>query len=184
MKRPEALLSFSLPGLGQLAQKRHLASLFFFFTFAVVVAVAKNGWLVPLVCLLAGADTLRFPPASFESPKLRGSYGAVGGLGFLCWFSLSVSYFLPVRLQSTLNADVDRMRTDYFACRRVGAESDAAALVCLESGPSGRLSDPWGSPYERSLSDGIFLIRSRGPDRQPGTSDDLVYRSFLKGGQE
>ncbi|MBY0369386.1 type II secretion system protein GspG [bacterium] len=180
MKRPDALLSFSLPGLGQLAQKRPAAALAFFFAFAILLSIARQFWMVPLLCVAAGLETLRFPLAQFPDKNLRRAYGFVAGLGFLSWMSLSASYFLPLRTQSSLAQDVERLREDYFNCRRIGAQSDAAALYCLKSGPSAGLVDPWGHSYELSLSDGFFLIRSLGPDGQSGTADDSLYRTFLK----
>ena len=33
--------------------------------------------------------------------------------------------------------------------------------------------DPWGSPYEYTINGSEFVLKSIGPDRQPGTPDDI-----------
>lgn len=34
--------------------------------------------------------------------------------------------------------------------------------------------DPWGSPYEYAVEGSKFTISSPGPDKQPGTADDIT----------
>ena len=178
MKRPEALLSFALPGLGQLAQKRFFVSGFFFFLFAALIAWSRYAWLLPMLALIAGAETLRVPSMPVSDVKLRRAYGAVGALGLLCWVVYAVSALSPLGAQARLQHDVETIRREYLACKRSGLQSDNAVWVCLDS-RMGDEVDPGGTSYELSVAEGYFVIRSNGPDKVAGTADDLFFRTFL-----
>ena len=51
--------------------------------------------------------------------------------------------------------------------------SPARLKAAGELSPGSKLTDPWGSPYRvECRSDGVHVF-SAGPDREPGTADDI-----------
>lgn len=183
MKKAPALLSFFLPGLGQLAQKRYVWAVGFFLPFAIVTALRVSPWLVPLIAIASGLETLRFPNLGQITDKnLRYAYGAVGGIGFLAWFSLVASIVLPFGRNVHVNRDVEYIRFAFKSCYSPHASNNEVVLACIRNGKSSTLTDPWGTPYYFDFADGTFEIRSLGRDKQMRTEDDLVYRSPVKAG--
>lgn len=90
-----ALLSFFLPGLGQLSQKRYVGAMGFFGVFVWATTARYPFVTVPLLAVIAALETLRFPQLGRNmTPGLRIAYGMMGGLGFLCWFGLVSSFVL------------------------------------------------------------------------------------------
>ncbi len=183
MKKAPALLSFFLPGLGQLAQQRYLWAVGFFLPFAIATALRLSVWVIPVIALAAGLETLRFPNRGVISDKrLRYAYGAVGGIGFLAWFSLVAFVALPFGRNAHLNRDVEYIRSAFKSCYSPHASSTDVVLACVRNGKASRLTDPWGTAYQLGFSEGIFEIRSLGKDKQARTEDDLVYRMPMKAG--
>lgn len=155
-----AILSFALPGLGQLAQKRIGVGLGFFGAF--LAALSFGWWAVPLVALLSGGETLRFSSA----PQTFGAaYGVVGGVGLLAWVTALFLQLLPLGMG--MNQDAERIIKEVMQC--VSVES------CALSEATQRLQDPWGRPYEVLARGEHFEVRSSGPDGQSGTPDDAVF---------
>jgi type II secretory pathway pseudopilin PulG len=59
-----------------------------------------------------------------------------------------------------------------------GSSSDCPTLQQLESSKllaaGSNTQDPWGTPYELSCETGDIDVRTAGPDRERGTSDDMA----------
>lgn len=157
---PAAVLSFALPGLGQLAQKRLAFSFAFFGAF--VAALSYGWWAVPLVALVSGLEALRMP----RSTQTFGpAYGVVGGVALVAWVS---AFFLPLLpLKMAMNEDVERIMKEVMRC--VSVEK------CPLTEPTRNLRDPWGRPYGVSPRGEHFEVRSSGPDGVSGTVDDAVF---------
>lgn len=179
-KNLAAYLSFFLPGLGQLSQKRYAYAIAFFLTFIGSTIFSRVWWVTPLIALLSGIETFRFPDAQLPADrKLKASYSIVASIGFLAWFSYFGNTFFPLAKQMTANDDVQAIRTGFRQC--LGAEPTAQkASACLISA-AGSKTDPWGTVYAVGLGDGVLEIRSAGPDRRMGTDDDLFYQSHATG---
>jgi hypothetical protein len=92
-----AVLSFSLPGLGQLSQKRYLAAVAFFSVFTLTSTGVYSLWALPLTAFLSALETLRWEKPRVLGKGLRIAYGVVGALGLFWWFGLLSSLFLPAR---------------------------------------------------------------------------------------
>jgi hypothetical protein len=155
-----ALLSFALPGLGQLAQKRLASGLAFFAAF--VAAISFGWWMVPIVALLSGLDTLRVPR---DSQALGPAYGVVGGVALLAWVTAFFLELLP--LGRAVNEDVERIAKELTQCTSLES--------CVLSEPAQKLRDSWGRPYQVFPRGAHFEIRSLGPDGEAKTADDSVF---------
>jgi hypothetical protein len=179
--RAPALLSFSLPGLGQLSQQRYPWAVGFFAAFVFSIAVLGAWWTIPFLALLAGLETMRSPrTGGFTDRPRQMAYGIVGALGLICWFGYTSSYLLPGALQAQLNDQVDTVRAAFRRCRAFHAADGNAVLKCLKADSASGAVDPWGRPYDFVYSQGVFEMRSGGPDKSMGTGDDLVYSLFQR----
>ncbi len=177
-KNLAAYLSFFLPGLGQLSQRRFAYAIAFFLTFISSTLLSQVWWLTPFIALLSGIETFRFPGAQMPGDRrLKISYSIVASIGFLAWFTYLGNTFFPLAKQMTANEDVQAIRIGFRQC--VGADrTPQKAAACLHSGGGRR--DPWGSEYALGWGEGVLEIHSAGPDRQMGTDDDLFYRNHEK----
>lgn len=179
--RAPALLSFSLPGLGQLSQQRYPWAVGFFAAFVFGIAFFGAWWAIPLLAVIAGLETMRSPRTGGLKDRGRQvAYGVVGALGLLCWFGYVSTYFLPIGLQVQLNDQVDTARAVFRRCRAAHLSDDAAAIRCLKADSASEVQDPWGGRYDFFYTRGVFDMRSSGPDKTVGTADDLVYSLFQR----
>lgn len=90
-----ALLSFFLPGLGQLWQRRFVWACGFFFAF-VALSTGRLYWVcIPALALASGFETLRVPsPVLIRTRAQNWGYAFLGALGFLCWIGILSSWIL------------------------------------------------------------------------------------------
>jgi hypothetical protein len=175
------MLSFCLPGLGQLSQGRVPWAVGFFAVFVFVIAFLGFWWLIPLLAMGAGLETMRSPrTGGLEDRPRQVAYSAVGALGLLCWFGYVSTYFMPIGLQVQLNNQIDDIRAVFRRCVAARPAQESDALTCLKADSATDVADPWGSPYRFVYSKGVFEVRSAGPDKQVGTADDLVYSLFQR----
>jgi hypothetical protein len=176
------ILSFLLPGLGQLRQREPAIALGFF---AAFTAGHLAGWrlVVPLVAGAASFDAWRRQRAGAreigegtDSRKETGrafAYLAVGSLGFLAWFALVAPAFLPVGIQMDINDQVDKLVREVRACARKQGSIPRSWEECRTDGAP---RDPWGRPWALGPQGEGFELRSGGPDGELGNGDDFVYR--------
>lgn len=183
-KRIPSLLSFCLPGLGQLSQQRYPWAVGIFSAFIFCILVLGFWWLIPFMALAAGFETFRSSSTgAMREPSRRTAYGAVAALGFLAWASYVAIQMLPVRYQVDLTDDIGRIRAVYRRCHALPGMSEEGAMECFQRETLSAYRDPWGTHYDIGAKSGVFEIRSAGPDRMQGTADDLVYPLFLRDGQ-
>ena len=89
-----ALLSFLLPGLGQLFQRHLLASVGFFGVFCGLLVGDLSRWALPLWALLSAFEAMRRKAGAGQRFRVR-LYAGVGILGFVCWFGFFAGLFFP-----------------------------------------------------------------------------------------
>lgn len=179
-KNLAAYLSFFLPGLGQLSQKRYAYAVAFFLTFIGSTIFSRVWWVTPVIALLSGVETFRFPGAQIPSDrKLKVSYSLVASIGFLAWFSYFGNTFFPLAKLMTTNEDVQAIRNGFRQCLGTTPtpQKEGTCLIAAV----GSKTDPWGTAYAVGVGDGLLEIRSAGPDRKMGTDDDMFYQSHVNG---
>lgn len=172
------VLSFCLPGLGQLYQRRVPVALVCFCAFAVPMA-NRPGYPYPLlIAVLAGAEAFW---RGQKGPRIEGpssrrtAYTACGILAFALWSWFVSPAALPLRRQAQANARADALARELKACSK---GNQARMRACLPS-PALR-QDPWGNDWSVVWDDEGVTLRSAGPDRTPGTRDDLRYRYRIR----
>lgn len=180
--RTSAFLSFCLPGLGQLYQRRVA---FTAGTFAIFCLLALGGGftrgLLPLWAIAAGWEALRHPPVVPASETLeatrthrrrRGIFAIFGVVGFLFWFAMVGGSWFPVETQMKADEAAGRMAEALRQCRGSHAQWPLGLADC-PAVP--RLTDPYGHAFEYRRSDAGFELLSAGRDGQLGTADDFHF---------
>lgn len=197
LKSPQAtpgVLSFMLPGLGQVYQGARVSGVLFFLAFCVLLSFSRVRVLVPVLAIVSAVKAFRFAagrvslpveeippePAShgWRSIKLRTfAFAAVGIIAFLFWFLPLAPVWDALEAQNTANRDVDMMAQVIRSCRADATASYPASLTgCQRASESiNRVRDPWGSLYRYQGAGDKFVIRSSGRDQKPDTADDLIY---------
>ena len=81
-----------------------------------------------------------------------------------------------IRTQIEVGGIRDAVYSEYRYAHKYPNNFSAFIEKIMESNDDNRdiSCDYWGSPWELEKSKGEFLIRSCGPDRSCGTSDDIV----------
>jgi hypothetical protein len=195
-RRRTALLSFLLPGMGQVYQGHYRRGVALFAAFSLLASITEARLLLPFAAVLAAAEayrgrTIRLPKMSFEMPFRVASllrreqtspyrpwlYGIVASLGFCLWIGLVIPFLYPYSVQATLNDQVDALAD---RVRGYVAEQGKYPAQLSEVLPRGAkvqdwLVDPWGTEYGFSATKDEFEIRSAGSDKKMGTSDDYVF---------
>jgi hypothetical protein len=94
-----------------------------------------------------------------------------------------------VALSPVATSDVSRLDAAIhrYAADRAGRLPAGLPTLSVERDPRGEFyvaklppTDPWGAPYAYAVLDarlGTYDLRSYGPDRMPGTEDDVVARA-------
>ena len=183
MKKKDALpatLSFLLPGLGQLYQKRTRVSFAFFSGFTVMALRLNLASFVPIFALLSGLEALRWQSSLFYRPTVeavpaRGRealFGLVGGVGFMSWFWLVVPSWLPVTSARDCIIRAEVLADQVKVCARKLGHYPRALVECQLIPPI----DPWGNVFQYRVTTMGFEILSLGPDGKIDTADDRRYR--------
>lgn len=187
--RTAAVLSFLLPGLGQVYQQKYYRGCLIFAGFTALNFIPWIRLALLPVALIAAWDSLRIPPAAaaFEAtspgPSKKAErqrlilFSIVGIFGFFSWFLIFASPFLiPFRNQIEVNEQVERLaaRVRSYESRQGQTPTNLSECVAPEEAQR-LLKDPWGNPFELHASPDGFEIRSAGPDHQFGTRDDYTF---------
>ena len=89
-----------------------------------------------------------------------------------------------VAVQSEVNAIARRITQDALTGMTVPTPEDFVTYIHnnfrkQESISRDQAVDLWGTPYSLSVEGGVGRVASAGPDKKPGTSDDLVAEARL-----
>ena len=175
------VLSFSLPGLGQLYQGRLVVAACGLIPFWTVLAM-QPGTAWPLLFALGfGAEAYRYGQTHCDSKKndsgatrRRKAYSATGVIAFCFWIMLAAPAAAPLRRQAEANARADGLAAFLRECGRRNGSKPTSFEDCAVLGRP-RRADPWGGDFQMISTDRGFELRSPGYDGKLGTSDDLVY---------
>ncbi len=175
-------LSFCLPGLGQLYQRRFLAAALGFFPFWFCLArYPGHPWTLLLSVAFATeafrraghAKQQEVKPEALTRRKLAYTITAV--IGFCFWGMLVSPAALPLQRQSVANAAADQLSVFIRDCARRRGERPALLEECAVFGIP-KIFDPWGGNFHYVPTDRGFELRSFGADGKAGNSDDFLYR--------
>lgn len=175
-------LSFCLPGLGQLYQRRFPVAAAGFLPFwAFLALMPGHAW--PLLLAVGfGAEAFRWgtlhPPAEVSSvvfKRRRTAYTATGIIGFCFWAMLVSPAALPLQRQAMANAAADRLAAFYRNCAREIGRKPSSAADCAALGEP-KAPDPWGRAFHYLATERGFELRSAGADGKATTQDDFVYQ--------
>jgi hypothetical protein len=182
-------LSFCLPGLGQLYQRRFLTAAAGFLPFWICLALAPgHPW--PLFLAVGfGAEAFRWgarqhptnESAVSNEPAVRRrrtAFAVTAIVGFCFWAMLVSPAALPLKRQAIANAAAERLAAFYQGCARRLGQRPTSRAQCLEQGGQSvsELRDPWGGEFQYLATERGFELRSAGADRKAETADDFVYR--------
>lgn len=174
-------LSFCLPGLGQLYQRRYPAAAAGILPFWILLAW-RPGHAWPLLLAFAFGGEAFFwgssrPAADLTTEGLRrrrNAYVVTAIIAFCFWAMLVSPAALPLQRQAMANAAADNLAAFYKKCARQRGSVPGTAADC--GAEARRPADPWGGSFEYALTEQGFELRSPGPDGKAGTADDFVYR--------
>jgi hypothetical protein len=166
------LLSFLLPGLGQLYEKRTIKAGFYFSLF--VIGLSSFPLAVPFIAVFSGLEVLlmRMPVVEAEKRR-RDIFLASGSVAFMGWFFSIASYFNPIAAQMQMNDKMERCAVEIRECRLRLGKYPLSLQECLLKEENWR--DPWGNPVKYLSTGSGFELRSWGRDAIEGTKDDLTY---------
>jgi hypothetical protein len=196
-RRIAALLSFLMPGLGQVYQHHYRRGAALFVAFSILACISDARLLLPLAAGLTAFEAYRNRLGTWPSPDslpdgwLRNVfspreaspyrpwlYGIVGSFGFVLWFGLFAPTLYPFRYQAQLNDQTDwladRVRT--FHAEKGRLPASLKEVLHEDESPQQMLTDPWGQEYRLIESAEQFELRSSGPDRKFDTPDDFSFR--------
>lgn len=186
-----ASFSLLLPGLGQLYLRRPGRALCLFAAFALLYWMPFGRWLVLALAPFAAVEAYRRAKQLdlLPEPELTGvlarerhfvglekdryrlpAFIGVGVVSFTFWFGSLYPSISPMGAQGEINDDAYRLGS----CLKARKTTDIGD--CVSGAEPELANDPWGSPYWVEETDGMLLLRSSGPDRERGTSDDFTYR--------
>lgn len=170
-----ALLSFCLPGLGQLSQLRYLPAAIFFVLFVCTLIDPGLRPIIPVLAVIAGLETFRsLRTGGMSEPGRKAAYGGVGAIGLISWATYFLMALLPLEANQRIDSDVQEIRAVFRRCQAKTRNDDPMTLACTQADSVLSKTDPWGRIYEVSFFNGVFEVRSLGPDRVGHTRDDLV----------
>jgi hypothetical protein len=187
--------SFCVPGLGQVFQTRYVAGLAWFTAFVLFNFFwaarfsPRMGFFSLLISLGSAREALhvesrrksmaRQEPWTAESlAELKGrplAFTVVGVFGFLLWFFSVSSSWLPLGSALTLQAQAQEIGR---LARRYREKNGTFPSKLEDLGKDFARSygrDPWGSEFSLQREADGLEVRSPGPDRARGTSDDAVF---------
>jgi hypothetical protein len=171
------VLSFCLPGLGQLYQRRWPAAAAGFVPFWALLAY-RPGTALPLLLAVAfGAEAFYWATThelnEGPTPKRRRyAYGATAVAAFCFWGMLVSPVALPLQRQALANRTAEGLAAFVKRCAKERHIRPASFAECGEP-PARR--DPWGGDFEIKATDRGFELRSPAADGKAGTADDFVY---------
>lgn len=169
-------LSFLLPGLGQLYQKRVGAAVLCFVVYIAVLALGTyRVWIFVPMALSAG-DAQRQPNQPYAIWNARTlSYFLVGTTAFIFAFSLMVEKVLPYPQIGKMSYVADALAEEIRRCA-VAAHVLPPRFESCPGLAARWKTDPWGHAFVYEPLPPGFEIRSVGRDGQDKTDDDFVYR--------
>lgn len=176
------VLSFSLPGLGQLYQRRFVVAGCGLIPFWTVLAL-QPGTVWPLLFAFGfGAEAFLFGekhgegiPTDPGARRRRQAYGATGVIAFCFWIMMAAPAAGLLRRQAEATGRAEGLAAFVRDCARKKGSRPTSFDDCVSEGRP-RRSDPWGRDFEMIPTERGFDLRSPGSDGRAGTSDDLVYR--------
>lgn len=173
-KAVAGILSFLLPGLGQLYASRVPMALVFFLPFAFCLFSAWPS----VVFLLTLASAYEAYQSEFVEgpPQRRFWFASAGIVGFVFWsFSLS-PLLVPLQGQLDVERAAERAARGVRQCRQSLERYPRGPQDC----PSLRQAlDPWGHGFRyfrETRGKGGFGLISPGPDGTFGGGDDFTFR--------
>ncbi len=174
-------LSFCLPGMGQLYQRRYRAAAAGILPFWFLLAVLPgHAW--PLLLAFAfggeafywGSSRPAIEASTEGLRRRRNAYVVTAIVAFCFWAMLVSPAALPLRRQGMANAVADKLAGFYQACARQRGSPPANAADC--GAEARRPTDPWGGSFDYVLTERGFELRSAGADGKWATPDDFIYR--------
>lgn len=169
-----AVLSFLLPGLGQLFKKDFVRAVLFFGVFLGVQLSLQFRIYLPIVVVLASAEAFFSKGQIQEQGKRNTLYATAGLIGLVSW---SFSYFPMVHsvgYQMELNERVPELVRAIRECQKREGHLAIDFEKCVTPALN---TDPWGNKFGFSLlTEGGFEIRSAGSDKAMNTNDDFAFR--------
>jgi len=201
-KRTAGLLSFLMPGLGQVYLGHYGRGTALFLGFTLLALFSEARFLLPLAAFLAAAEAYRtkrraaedpveLPWGLADEPRLKRLFGvvarprpdsplrrefiyaSVGTLGALGWGLLFASALAP-SYSSELNGKGRYLARRVIEFRERTGRLPPSLAEALASDEVVR--DPWQMPFELEMTPATgFRIRSYGPDKKRGTYDDYFF---------
>lgn len=176
------ILSFLLPGLGQVYLRMPMRAALFFAGFTIAGTIPGALLFLPLVAFAAAWDAFRqaekilpegttlTPPENWRASR----FAAVGFIGFMGWMMIVSPQLLPVGSAMEANQRAEWLATQVrgFNQRYGHYPNELGELPDL---PRDRTLDPWGTPYVYRRTERGFELRSAGRDHRGGTNDDMIY---------
>ncbi len=165
------VLSFMLPGLGQLYQRRLVAAVPFFLFFIVLLWSDFRLWIV-VPMAVAAWDAQRIPAQKLAWDRRIGFYFIVATIAFFASFALLSERVVGQPAMGKMGYTADALAESIQTCgiQRNAMPSTIADCAGLRWG-----RDPWGQPYAYVLQNAGFEIRSLGRDGVT-SEDDFVFR--------
>ena len=169
-------LSFLLPGLGQLYQKRLPPAVLFFAAYIGVLSLSSYRVWIFVPMALSAWDAQRQLKQTYAVWNARTlSYFAVGTVGFFSAFSLMVEKVLPYPQMGKMSYVADALANEIRRCTVEARALPPAIERCPGLAERWKM-DPWGRPFRFvPLPPGVE-IRSAGRDGLDKTDDDFIYR--------
>ncbi len=169
------MLSFMLPGLGQVYQRRFVWAFPFFIAHVTALSFANyRVWIfVPMV--ISAWDAQRQPNQKAVEWNTRTfTYLVAGGIAFFSAFSLMIDRVLPFPAIGKMTAVADLLSDQIISCALVRGTMPSALAQCPEVEAKWR-KDPWGTPFRYVIVATGFEIRSAGRDGLDQTDDDFIF---------